>query len=211
MPGTSPHYAVGWAWAGDTPFQWTKQVASHFGGTRNSMIVVVAQDHQGHGQGALAVPPRHRRHAHAHGSGRHRRADRCQRPYPEAHRRREPGVHLLRGERRMRPAGARSNTSRCSATVRSTTTAGSRVAATVAFRGSRPARRSPKMCGSCTTSPRTSARRWTWPSRSRRSCWTCGCASSATRRSTTCCRWTTASPSASTSRCGPASSPGETL
>jgi arylsulfatase len=39
MPGTSPHYAVGWAWAGDTPFQWTKQVASHFGGTRNSMIV----------------------------------------------------------------------------------------------------------------------------------------------------------------------------
>ena len=39
MPGTSPHYAVGWAWAGDSPFQWTKQVASHFGGTRNSMIV----------------------------------------------------------------------------------------------------------------------------------------------------------------------------
>jgi len=39
MPGTSPHYAVGWAWAGDTPFQWTKQVASHFGGTRNAMMV----------------------------------------------------------------------------------------------------------------------------------------------------------------------------
>ncbi|WNH47042.1 arylsulfatase [Stenotrophomonas aracearum] len=39
LPGTSPHYAVGWAWAGDTPFQWTKQVASHFGGTRNAMIV----------------------------------------------------------------------------------------------------------------------------------------------------------------------------
>src|SRR5271165_3168302 len=39
LPGTSPHYSVGWAWAGDTPFQWTKQVASHFGGTRNSMIV----------------------------------------------------------------------------------------------------------------------------------------------------------------------------
>src|SRR5215467_4488979 len=39
MPGTSPHYAVGWAWAGDTPFQWTKQVASHFGGTRNAMLV----------------------------------------------------------------------------------------------------------------------------------------------------------------------------
>ena len=39
LPGTSPHYAVGWAWAGDTPFQWTKQVASHFGGTRNPMII----------------------------------------------------------------------------------------------------------------------------------------------------------------------------
>ncbi len=38
LPGTSPHYAVGWAWAGDTPFQWTKQVASHFGGTRNGMV-----------------------------------------------------------------------------------------------------------------------------------------------------------------------------
>jgi arylsulfatase len=39
LPGTWPHYAVGWAWAGDTPFQWTKQVASHFGGTRDGMVV----------------------------------------------------------------------------------------------------------------------------------------------------------------------------
>ncbi|MBO9572215.1 MAG: arylsulfatase, partial [Chitinophagaceae bacterium] len=38
-PSTFPHYAVGWAWAGDAPFQWTKQVASHFGGTRNGMVV----------------------------------------------------------------------------------------------------------------------------------------------------------------------------
>jgi len=29
----------GWAWAGNTPFQWTKQVASHFGGTRNGMVL----------------------------------------------------------------------------------------------------------------------------------------------------------------------------
>jgi arylsulfatase len=36
---TYPHYAVGWAWAWDTPYQWTKQVASHFGGTRNGMAV----------------------------------------------------------------------------------------------------------------------------------------------------------------------------
>jgi len=37
---TFPHYAVGWAWAFDTPFKWTKQVASHFGGTRQGMVVV---------------------------------------------------------------------------------------------------------------------------------------------------------------------------
>lgn len=39
LPGSSPHMAVGWAHAGDTPFQWTKQIASHFGGTRNGMAV----------------------------------------------------------------------------------------------------------------------------------------------------------------------------
>ena len=33
------HYNVGWAWALDSPFQWMKQVASHFGGTRNAMAV----------------------------------------------------------------------------------------------------------------------------------------------------------------------------
>lgn len=38
-PNTFPHFAVGWAHAGNTPFQWTKQVASHFGGTRNPAIV----------------------------------------------------------------------------------------------------------------------------------------------------------------------------
>jgi arylsulfatase len=36
---TYPHYAVGWAWAWDTPYQWTKEVASHFGGTRNGMAM----------------------------------------------------------------------------------------------------------------------------------------------------------------------------
>jgi arylsulfatase len=36
---TYPHFAVGWAWAWDTPYQWTKEVASHFGGTRNGMAI----------------------------------------------------------------------------------------------------------------------------------------------------------------------------
>jgi arylsulfatase A-like enzyme len=38
-PLTYNHYAVGWAHAMDTPMQWTKQVASHFGGTRNAMVI----------------------------------------------------------------------------------------------------------------------------------------------------------------------------
>ena len=38
-PTTYPHMAAGWAVAGDTPFMWTKQVASNFGGTRNGMVV----------------------------------------------------------------------------------------------------------------------------------------------------------------------------
>ena len=33
------HYSIGWAWALNTPYQWTKQVASHWGGTRNGTIV----------------------------------------------------------------------------------------------------------------------------------------------------------------------------
>lgn len=38
-PTSYNHYPVGFAWACDTPFQWTKQVASHFGGTRNAMVI----------------------------------------------------------------------------------------------------------------------------------------------------------------------------
>ncbi len=38
-PNAYNHYAVGWAHAMNTPYQWTKQVASHWGGTRNPSIV----------------------------------------------------------------------------------------------------------------------------------------------------------------------------
>jgi arylsulfatase A-like enzyme len=31
--------AVGWTWAFDTPFKWTKQIGSHFGGTRQGMAI----------------------------------------------------------------------------------------------------------------------------------------------------------------------------
>ncbi len=36
---TYPHMSVAWSWAFDTPFKWTKQVASHFGGTRQGMAM----------------------------------------------------------------------------------------------------------------------------------------------------------------------------
>ena len=38
-PTSYPHFHAGWAVAGNTPFQWTKQVASHYGGTRNPLVV----------------------------------------------------------------------------------------------------------------------------------------------------------------------------
>ncbi|HEX4485415.1 MAG TPA: arylsulfatase [Terriglobales bacterium] len=36
---TYPHMAVAWSWAFDTPFRWTKQIASHFGGTRQGLAI----------------------------------------------------------------------------------------------------------------------------------------------------------------------------
>ena len=36
---TYPHFAVPWAFAMDTPYRWTKQIASHLGGTRTGMVV----------------------------------------------------------------------------------------------------------------------------------------------------------------------------
>lgn len=38
-PSTYPHMAAGWAVCFDSPFQWTKQVASNYGGTRNAMVM----------------------------------------------------------------------------------------------------------------------------------------------------------------------------
>ncbi len=38
-PKTDSMYHAGWAWAGNTPFQYTKLIASHFGGTRNPMVI----------------------------------------------------------------------------------------------------------------------------------------------------------------------------
>jgi arylsulfatase len=49
-PKTFPHYAIGWAWAGDTPFQWTKQIASHYGGTTNGVVIHWPSHIKSHGE-----------------------------------------------------------------------------------------------------------------------------------------------------------------
>jgi arylsulfatase len=38
-PNSEPAYNLGWGWASNTPFQWYKGIASHFGGTRNPMVI----------------------------------------------------------------------------------------------------------------------------------------------------------------------------
>lgn len=48
-PQHENHYPVGWAWAGSAPFQWMKRVPSHFGGTRNGMILSWPEKIKDHG------------------------------------------------------------------------------------------------------------------------------------------------------------------
>jgi len=49
-PMTFNHYPIGWAHAMDTPFQWTKQIASHFGGTRNGFAISWPKHIKAHGE-----------------------------------------------------------------------------------------------------------------------------------------------------------------
>ena len=74
-PTAYNHYAVGWAHAMDTPYQWTKQVASHWGGTRNGTIVHWPKGIAAQGRGAQPVPPRDRRRADGARGRRAARAD----------------------------------------------------------------------------------------------------------------------------------------
>ncbi len=97
-PSSYNHFPVGWAWAMNTPFQWGKQVASHFGGTRNPRRHVVARAHQERGWGADPVPPRDRSRTDHSRSGKRPRAVRSQRRAPEADRRHEHGLHLRRSQ-----------------------------------------------------------------------------------------------------------------
>ena len=96
---TQPHMAVAWAWAFDTPFKWTKQIASHFGGTRQGMAI----SWPGHIKDARrhphAVPPRDRYRADDPRGHRHPGAGDGQRHRAKADRRREHGLHLRQGQR----------------------------------------------------------------------------------------------------------------
>ena len=77
-PDAYNHYAVGWAHAMDTPYQWTKQVASHWGGTRNGTIGALAEWCQSQGRDPLTVLSCHRCRPDDPGSGRSVAADDCQ-------------------------------------------------------------------------------------------------------------------------------------
>ena len=94
--GSYGHYAVGWAWAMNSPYQWTKQVASHWGGTRNGTIVHWPKGHQGKGRHPQPVQPRHRHRADGARSGRPSRADDGQRRAAEPVRRHEHALQLQR-------------------------------------------------------------------------------------------------------------------
>ena len=96
---TYPHMAVAWSWAFDTPFKWTKQVASHFGGTSQGMAI----SWPGHIKDAGGI----RTQFHhvidivptiLEATGIQAPADR-QRHRAKADRGREHGVHVRQGER----------------------------------------------------------------------------------------------------------------
>ena len=97
-PTTFPHFAIGWAWAGDTPFQWTKQVASHFGGTRNGMVLHWPNADQGEGRDPQPVPPRDRRGADRARGGRPAGAEDGERRRAAADGRRLDALHGRRRE-----------------------------------------------------------------------------------------------------------------
>ena len=74
-PTAYNHYAVGWAHAMDTPYQWTKQVASHWGGTRNGTIVHWPNGIKAKGEIRAPVPPCDRHRPDRPRRGRAARAD----------------------------------------------------------------------------------------------------------------------------------------
>ena len=118
-PSSYNHYSVGWAWAMYTPFQWTKQVASHWGGTRNGTIVHWPNGIEEPRRAAVAVHPRDRRGADDPGGGRPARADDGQRRAAVADGGHQHAVHASTTPTHRNATTC--STSRCSPTAASTT------------------------------------------------------------------------------------------
>jgi arylsulfatase len=93
-PSTFPHYAIGWAWAGDTPFQWTKQIASHYGGTTNGMVVHWPSRIKAQGRVPLAVHLCDGHRPDGHGSHRAAVSEQRQRRGAASLRRHVDGLQL---------------------------------------------------------------------------------------------------------------------
>ena len=100
---TAPHIAAAWAWAGNTPFQWGKQMASHLGGTRNPMVVAWPGRIEAERRPALAVHALHRHRPDHPRGGRDPRAEGGRRDRAGADGRHELPVHVRRPERRGAP------------------------------------------------------------------------------------------------------------
>ena len=166
-PETYPHMAAGWAVALNAPFGWMKQVPSDFGGTRNGMVVQLAEGHQGEGRDPLAVRPRDRRRSHDPAGDRPAGTEGGQRHEADPDGGNEP--RCTRSTTRRRRSATRRSTSRLPAIARSTTTAGSRARFTARRGRPRRAIRCRTTSGSSTTSARTSAWPTTLPPSSRRS------------------------------------------
>ena len=96
-----PHYSTAWAWAGNTPFAWGKQVASHLGGTRNPLVIRWPERITEPRRPEVAVHPCHRHRADDPGPRRNPAAHACRWRGAAAH-----DGRLLRGTPR-RPGRAR--------------------------------------------------------------------------------------------------------
>ena len=167
-PTAYNHYAVGWAHAMDTPYQWTKQVASHWGGTRNGTIVHWPQRLRGaraRSARSSTTSSTSRRPCSRPRASRSRPLSTASSSMPM--RGREHALLVRR--RRPQPSAARRSTSRCSATAASTTRAGPRSPGTRRRGSWQRCRPSTTTSGSSTTRRRTGARRTTSPPRCRRS------------------------------------------
>ena len=195
-PDAYNHYAVGWAHAMDTPYQWTKQVASHWGGTRNGTIV--------HWPNGIKAKGEVRSQFHHVIDVAPTILEAAGLPHPtvvnSVQQAPIEGVqHALRVQRRQGRRAARDAVLRDVLQPRHLSQGMDGGDAARRAVGRRlQARRSTRTCGSCTTPTPTGRSRRTWRRRTRRSSPSCSVSSSSRRRSTARCRSTIGRSSAST-------------